>query len=118
MKKIFNKLKIILIIGVIVSILGFFYNGVSTSSGITQIIPVNVATNNFVCYSITAARSAGNTLMVSNGGLKYSVLDKNIYKRLEQSVGKPITISYEKRRLSLNPCLNSGEYVIKEIKDI
>ena len=96
----------------------FFFNGITTSKGVTSISPINVAENGFFCKtkSVTAARSSDSgSFIVSSGGLKYNVLNKDIYRYLEQNIGKTVVVNYEKRSFFFNPCLNS-QYIITEYK--
>lgn len=103
-----------------VGIIGcLFYNGITVSSGVTQITPINVAENGLFCNTktITAARSAGgNTLMVSNSGLKYIVKEQTIYNYLKNNIGKSVIVNYDKKSFYHNPCITS-EYVITSIKE-
>ena len=122
-KRIIKDIKLIFIILIILTLLGsvcyFLFNGISVAKGVTQITPVNVSQNGFICNtkSITAARSSGNVFMVTNGGLKYNVLDKKIYDYLELNIGKSIMVNYEKIAYFHNPCITS-EYIITGIKNL
>lgn len=115
-----TKLILILIFTILIlSIISFYlFNGITTSKGITSITPVNIAENGFFCKtkSVTAARSSDSgSFIVSSNGLKYNVLDENIYLYLEKNIGKSVVVNYEKKSWYHNPCLTS-EYIITEIK--
>lgn len=95
----------------------FFYNGITISNGISAISPINIS-KSLICQTmkVTAARSAMNNgiVMVNSQPLEYNVLDKKIFKDLENNMGKTVNIKYEKRKFYFNPCLNS-EYIITGI---
>lgn len=114
-----SKLFLSLVTIVLFGIFYLFYNGITVSSGITQITPINVSENGFFCNTktITAARnSGGNTLMISNSGIKYIVKDEKAYNYLKNNIGKSVIVNYDKKSFYYNPCITS-EYVITSIKE-
>lgn len=94
----------------------YLFYGITVGKRITQIIPVNISENGIFCNtkSITAARSAGDSFIISNGGLKYNIIDKNIYNYLKNNIGKTVLVNYEKKAYYHNPCMTS-EYIITSI---